>query len=220
MADMAENNDVVIRKFSAKDRVQVRRISCETAFLGAGHDCFCDDEEVLADALTLYFTDYEPESGFVAVSGEGVVGYLIGARDTARMEKIVNSKIVPGLIGKIFRKGLLRRQVNRTFLAHLLLSIFRGEFFAPDVNRQYPAILHINIDAQYRGLHIGTRLIERYVELLREQNIKGVHCGTMSDAAKEFFRKQGFSVLSTGRRTYLRYCLGKIVPFYLLGKRL
>ena len=217
---MAENKNIFIRKFCAEDRAQVRRIGVETAFLGTGYECFCDDEEVLADALTLYFTDYEPESAFVAVCGEEVVGYLIGARDTVRMEKIVNFKIAPGLITKIFRKGLLLRRGNQRFLSHILLSMFRGEFFAPYVNRQYPAILHINIDAQYRALHIGTWLIEHYVELLREQNIKGVHCGTMSDAAKEFFLRQGFSVLSTGRRTYLRYCLGKIVLFYLLGRRI
>ena len=56
----------LIRPYQKEDRPSVRRISCETAFLDADLHDFFSDEEILADALTLYFTDYEPESCFVA----------------------------------------------------------------------------------------------------------------------------------------------------------
>ena len=78
---MVDKSNIVIRKFNSKDRNGIRGISCDTAFLGKPRTDFFDDDEILADALTLYFTDYEPGSCFVAVYGEKVVGYLVGAKD-------------------------------------------------------------------------------------------------------------------------------------------
>lgn len=58
--------DVSIRKYKAQDRQAIRDICYDTAFLGESASVFFDAKEILADFVTLYFTDYEPESCFVS----------------------------------------------------------------------------------------------------------------------------------------------------------
>ncbi len=208
---------ITVRSFQPADREAVRGISTATAFLGRSYADFVTDADVLADALTLYFTDYEPSSCFVAVQDRQVCGYLTGTTNAGGMEKVMRRRIIPGLIEKVIRRGLLLENGNRQFVWQIIKSGFKGEFFAPDFSRTYPALLHINIDESCRRQHIGTALIAAYLELLRKERIPGVHCGTMSGAAKQFFEKNGFRVLFSGRRSYLRYRTGAMVPYYVMG---
>ncbi len=80
--------DFVIRPYQGKDREAIRKIAFDTAFMGEPAEVFFTDQEVLADILTDYFTDHEPESLFVAESGGAIVGYLLGAKDSARVSRI------------------------------------------------------------------------------------------------------------------------------------
>lgn len=210
--------DIIVRKYNREDKAWVRRISCETAFLEEPSKNFFDDDELLADALTLYFTDYEPKSCFVAVLENTVVGYLTGAVNIKTMNKVFRIRILPKLMARLLSRGVLFRRNSRKFLFHLLSSFRNGEFALPDFAEQYPATLHININQDYRGLKIGSRLIGSYLDFLKQRNIKGVHFGTMSEGAKNFFVNQGFAILHQGKRTYLKYLLNKDAPYYVLGK--
>ena len=135
----------VIRKYNSRDRSAVRRICCETALMGEPSAIFFDDDEIFADALTAYFTDYEPESCFVAEYGNKVIGYLLGAKDVRRMDKIFADKIAMPLLIKALRRGALIRKKNVKFLSRVLLSLVKGEFKGPAFSKDYPATLHINI---------------------------------------------------------------------------
>ncbi|HTY45047.1 MAG TPA: hypothetical protein VMD52_03535 [Patescibacteria group bacterium] len=210
---------IVIRKYAPQDRQAVRRICCETALMGEPSDAFFDGDEVFADALTAYFTDYEPQSCFVAERAHDVVGYLLGAKDSGRMDSISASRITLPLCMKSLRQGTLFRRKNAAFLFHVFLSFLKGEFRAPVFSRDYPAVLHINIRKGCRAEGTGTKLISAYLDYLKKQAVKGVHLATMSDAAGLFFRKQNFQLLFQGRRSYFRYFLGKDIPFYIYGMR-
>jgi GNAT superfamily N-acetyltransferase len=210
--------DIAIRKFEATDRQEVRRISCETAFLGQARGIFIEDNEILADALTVYFTDYEPDYCFVAVDNGRVIGYLTGTKDVRSMRRVFNRKIILPLVVKALCRGSLFKRSARQFLTHVMISFLKGEFCEPDFSGQYPAILHINIADGFRGRGIGSGLIGRYLDFLRGNGIRGVHLGTLSDAAKGFFIKSGFTVLFKGKRSYFRYRLSEDVPYYVLGK--
>lgn len=212
--------DIQIRGFEPRDRAAVRRISCETSFLQEDRRLFLDNDEVLADALTLYYTDYEPGSCFVAVAAGRVVGYIIGTLDVHRMETVVSGKIWPGLIWKALRRGLFCRLRVWRLLFHVVTSALKGEFRAPHFAAQYPGMLHINIDQDHRGKEIGRKLIERYLSHLREHHVDGVHFGSMSEKAKEFFLRSGFKLLHVSQRSYLKYRTGEIFPFYILGMKM
>lgn len=211
---------VSIRGFLPQDREDLRRISCENAFPGIKPGAVFSDDEVLADALTLYYTDYEPQSCFVAVADNRVVGYIIGTKDVPTMEHISSKKIFPRLIWKALRRGDFLNIGNLKFIFYCLRSACRGEFFIPDFSKKFPAMLHIGIESGYRQAGIGSRLIKTYEAYLKEQGISGVHFGTFSEGAKDFFVKMGFMVLAQGRRSYLKPYLSKEVNFYIFGKQL
>ena len=64
-------NILTIRPFRASDRAAVRRLCCQTGFLGTPIDPVYEDRELFADFLTTYYTDHEPESSFVLeIEGE------------------------------------------------------------------------------------------------------------------------------------------------------
>ena len=52
---------------------------------------------------------------------------------------------------------------------------------------------------------------------LKEKGVRGLHFGTFSEEAKNFFLKSGFTVLFQGKRTYLESYLGKELNFYVFG---
>jgi ribosomal protein S18 acetylase RimI-like enzyme len=217
---MRNSPTISIRKFDRDDREDVRRISCDTAFLGEPLGFCFDDDEILADALTLYFTDYEPGSCFVAVQEDKVIGYVIGTKNLRIMQRIFSTKVMLRLFAKAVRKGALFRRNARRFMLHAMMSLLKGEFSTSGFSSGYPATLHINVDRNHRGGKIGTELMEHYLKFLRSEGTAGVHVSTMSEGAKSFFEKLGFGVLLVGKRSYLRYCLGRDLPFYVLGKKL
>jgi len=212
--------DYVIRKFESKDRTAVRRISCETTFLEYPRNLIFDDDEVLADALTLYFTDYEPESCFVAVKDGRVAGYLIGSTNVIEMNRISNSKIIKPLFIKAVRRGVFFKRHNLKYLFYIFNSSLKGEFYMPNFKEEFPATLHINLIKEFRGKGLGEKLVVTYLNFLNEEGVRGLHLGTFSEGARDFFLKMGFTVLFQGKRTYLKPYLGEEINFYVFGRKL
>jgi len=213
-------SDVLIRSYRKEDKPSIREISFETAFLGHPADVFFTDQEILADTLTLYFTDHEPESCIVAEADGGVVGYLTGAKNASTLNRIFLLNILP----RLFLKALLRRTFfdtqNRAFAFRCLKSYFKGEFQMPDFSRDYPATLHINIRQGFRGQGVGARLMDAYLQYLASEKVAGVQLSTMSSEAAVFFQSQGFEVLGQRPRSYFRTLLGKDIVVMTLGKRI
>src|SRR5712671_5549769 len=77
---MDDASQYSIRSYQASDRVAVRKLCCETGFLGSPIDPVFQDRELFADFLTTYYTDHEPESSFVLEIGGELQGYLLGSR--------------------------------------------------------------------------------------------------------------------------------------------
>lgn len=217
---MPEQSNVEIRKFRTQDRDAVRNIAYVTAFMGEPASVFCEGRDIVSDALTLYFTDYEPQSCFVAQDKGKVIGCLIGAKDKISSEKVFSDKIAPRLFRKILASGALLKKKNIVFILRLLCSIIKGEFRMPDVVSEYPATFHINIEQDFRGQDIGSRLITAYLDYLKQERVTGVHLATMSSGAAEFFSRQGFHLLYSGKRSYFRHILHKDVPLYIYGKKI
>src|ERR1700730_16957069 len=78
-----ETNDhqpFIIRSYRRSDRAAVRKLCCETGFLGEPIDPVYEDRQLFADFLTTYYTDWEPESSFVVEMDGDICGYLLGSR--------------------------------------------------------------------------------------------------------------------------------------------
>ncbi|MBI5873091.1 MAG: GNAT family N-acetyltransferase [Candidatus Omnitrophica bacterium] len=210
---------VTIRPYQKNDREIVRTIAWETAFMGGPGSLFFGDKEILADFLTLYFTDHEPQSCFVAEDEAGeVVGYILGATDTKVLNSLFFSKIFPKLLLKAFFRGTFFAGKNLRFLWSVSLSFIKGELRVPDFSCKYPATLHINLKQGARRQGVGAGLMQVYLSYLAEKKIAGVHMAAMSDKGVSFFKKEGFLVLYQGRRSYFRHLLKKDLDVFVFGR--
>ncbi|MFA5100573.1 MAG: GNAT family N-acetyltransferase [Candidatus Omnitrophota bacterium] len=211
---------VVIRKFLPRDRSKVRNIAWNTAFMGNSAAAFFEDEEFLSELLTGYFTDFEPESCFVAESGNEVVGYLLGCRDSRILDRVSAVSLAPRLLKELIARNILFHAKNLRFGWNMLKSLLLGELAAPDFSAEYPATLHINIQEGFRHSGTGSRLMAAYLAYLKEYNVKGVRLATYSPAAGEFFHKNGFALLFSKRRTYFRNIIDSEVNVFIYAKKL
>jgi len=212
--------DAVIRPYREEDRVAVRNIAWETALWGEPAGRFFSDKEIFADFLTLYFTDHEPESCWVAEAEGKVAGYLIGAVNSKRLERVFLRKIFWHLCLRSMIRGTFLNGKNSRFLFLSGRSFWRGEFRAPDFTKDYPATLHINLGKDFRGCGIGERLMAAYNAYLAKNNIPGVQLSTMSEKGAAFFKKQGFVVLHSGLRSYFSDLGYNPVFCLIMGKRI
>ncbi len=211
---------MIIRLFEEKDRPDVREIAWKTAFMGQPASVFFEDKEVLCDLLTRYFTDYEPQSSFVAESEGRVVGYVIGALDARHLKRVFILRMLLPLLLKALARGTFLTKKNILFLRGFLVSFFKGELSAPDFSGGYPATLHINLDDAQRRFGTGGALMAAFLELLREKKVAGVHMATMSEAGASFFKKQGFTAVYVGRRSYFRDALGRDISVSIFAKKI
>jgi GNAT superfamily N-acetyltransferase len=212
---------LIIRPYRQSDRQAVRQIVWDTAFIGEPADKFFSGEEILADFLTCYFTDHEPQSCFVAESSGRVVGYLIGAKNASSMEAFFCHKILPKLLLKVLLRGIFIRKKNLILAWNFLRSFVVGEFQMPDnILKPYPATMHINLAEGFRGQGAGAKLVSAYLDYLKAAKISGVFLATSSDKAKDFFRRQGFGLIFEGRRSYYRHITANDTPVYIFAKKL
>jgi ribosomal protein S18 acetylase RimI-like enzyme len=214
---MTLNHDIKIRKYMNNDREAVRRISCDTAFLGEPAENFFEGRDFIADFLTAYYTDYESQSCFIAEVNSNVAGYLIGTTDENKMIKTFFFKILPKTFFKSFFKGTFIKKKNIIFLWWNIYSFFRGQFFPAVELKNYPALLHINFSAEYRDKGLGSILLKAYLDYLNCEKVSGVHLTTHSEKASRFFEKNSFKLLLKTKRSYYRGVLHKDIGYYYLG---
>jgi ribosomal protein S18 acetylase RimI-like enzyme len=212
--------EITIRTFKAQDKEEVRTIAWQTAFVGSPGSSYFSDPEIMSDFLTRYFIDIEPQSAFVAEAENKVVGYLMGACSADAMNRAIQARIAPGLFLKALARGVFFRKKNLIFLGKIFMSFLKGEFRTPDIFKEYPAVLHINIKEGFRHLGIGARLIDAYLSYLRQKKVAGVCLATMSEDARLFFEKNGFFLIHQGRRSYFKYLLKRDLSIYIFAKKL
>jgi ribosomal protein S18 acetylase RimI-like enzyme len=169
----------------------VREIACETGYMGEPAAWYWRDAVSFADAWSGYYTDHEPESAFVAVEGDSVVGYLVGCLDTARAPspRVAITRLM-------LRRQLLLRPGTAGFFWRSIwdtlgdASVPSGELSDP----RWPSHLHINLLRAARGHGAGRGLVDAWLDRLRQLGSPGCHLGTLAEntGAIRFFRSLGF----------------------------
>jgi len=209
-----------VRPYQPADRALVRWICAETGFLGEPQEKVVLDREVFTDMWSAYWTDREPESGFVAECEGRVVGYLLGCVDTDRYERVFNQEMARPLLWKALRRGFFLRGKNPGYIYRMVRSLRRGEFKAPmrAIKHEYPAHLHMNIaPPEFRGRGLGQALLRAYLDYLRARGVKGLHLGTTShnQQAVPFYLAAGFQEIFRSRITCYDHAVPD-PPVYLL----
>lgn len=186
-------NDVKIEKYAPEHRDAVHRICFDTGFGGDSMAPFFDDAALFGDVLVSYYTDYIPEHAWVLTSGGETVGYFLGCLDSASCNETTTREIYPRIM-----RSLLAGKYNlggRTlgYVTRSIEALMTDELRTAPLEL-YPAHLHVNLLPDFRRGGIGRRLIDMYIEYLRERDVPGLHLGTSTVHRRgvPFYRKLGF----------------------------
>lgn len=190
------DSDLVIRPYFPDDREELLRIGADTAFFGAPIEAYMEDRNAFLDAFYAYYTDLEPEHTWVASANGKVVGFLTGCVDTRKRDREFLRVVLPTLAGNVLRGKYHFGKLSLQYFTGLIGSLIHGEFTRVDL-KSFPAHLHINVEAPWRGNKLGQRLMEAYLTQLRALGIAGVHLDTTSvnEAACRLYEKLGFRLL-------------------------
>jgi ribosomal protein S18 acetylase RimI-like enzyme len=195
--------DLHVRPFQAGDRADLFRIGADTANYGGPIEAYLDDRNLFLDLFYRYYTDYEPEHSWIAEVDRLAVGFLTGCTDTQRSERVTRKELVPGVIRSLLRGKYRLGWKTLRYAARIGLQALRGEMTEVDL-AVYPAHLHINMDAHYRGLGLGRRLIEAYILQLKQLGVPGVHLMTTSlnVAACILYERMGFQLVDARKTSF------------------
>jgi len=213
--------ELQIRPYEPRDRAALRQICCDTADAGQPVEKFFPNREVFADLLTNYYTEFEPQSTFVADNGGEVVGYTTGCLDTKRFLRTMKRRIVPAIFFKALVRGVLwHPQTVRLLRANLGLWLKSGHRTGPALD-DYPAHLHVNVRQGFRGQKVGQRLVEKFCQRALAAAVRGVHAGVSAEnaQARHFFQGLGFVELHREARMRKPDGSGDILYTILYGKR-
>ena len=189
-----------IRPCHPHDRPRLQEICYRTGYSGetlAGR-CLFQDPTLFFLLFGAHYLHFQPRYCFSALVDTRVVGYIVATDDTCRQ--------LTDYIRTIWRRARLRQLQTRhrptaAFARNVLTSqredhrtAHRNPFY-----RDWPAHLHINIDAGFQRRGIGTMLMTALTDALRAAGIRGLHLRTSSHYRKAvpFYHKYGFELLSS-----------------------
>lgn len=157
-----------------------------------------------------------PHWTYAAVDGDEVVGYLTGCPDSAIFYRQRTWRCsIPLLIqiglGRYRNSSDARNFARRTLRMEKSVAPRFSPGVTQQLDRAYPAHLHINVDERHRQRGIGRRLVESYLADLRFQSVAGVHLFCGADPLG-FYHSLGFEVIETANSA--------TATVFLLGLRL
>lgn len=169
----------LIRPYRAEDRDAVRRICFDTALLGESIADQYRDFESLADILTSYYTDKEPESQLVAEQDGRVVGYLLACRDVARVTSPFVIAIRHMLLrGVCFRPGTMRFYWRSFIDLFLCLVTTKRPHLDPKL---YSSHTHTNFARGFRGGGISTEMHAHLFDRLKADGVRGMQAEVIAE---------------------------------------
>ena len=196
---MKDEKVFTIRSYRASDRDAVRRLCCETGFLGEPIDPVYEDRELFADFLTTYYTDKEPESSFVLETAGVIRGYLLGSRKPLWNQFYSFRQNI-----RLFLRALWRYprydERSRRFIRWMISHGWREVPAAP---RRTPHF-HINLLADARKMSTTRALMSAYLSYLYrcgEKHVYGQIVTFESRRGEKMFERYGFKVMNRAEIT-------------------
>lgn len=206
---------VEIRKFKKSDENDILNICYRTGYMGedlTGKNLF-NDIKLFGYLFCLYYLNYETEHCFVAVDkndSDRIIGYIIGTSDSKRQEFQFVLKMGWRIVLRLFFVTLW---IYPQCFWILLTFIFRVgvrymspffKFGPKNLYDEYPAHLHINILPEYQRYGVGSKLIEKFEQHMRENKVLGIHLRTSNQNYKAlpFYSKLGYNKLFENNITF------------------
>ncbi|HUE62112.1 MAG TPA: hypothetical protein VMO04_03215 [Chthoniobacterales bacterium] len=196
---MSAEKPFTIRSYRKTDRDAVRKLCCQTGFLGMPIDPVYEDRQLFADFLTTYYTDWEPESSFVVEIDGQIRGYLLGSRKPIKNQLYSFWQNV-SLFVKALTRYFLYNTSSRRFVRWVLVH---GPREVPAAPRRVPHF-HINLLPDARKMSTTRALMSAYLSYLYrcgEKRVYGQIVTFESRRGEQMFERYGFKVLNRAEIT-------------------
>ena len=193
-----------IRPFRPGDEPALADICLKTADAGADATGLLDDDDLWAEIFVLPYAARHPEFAFVVeTDDERVVGYVVGAPDSAAFEDWFQTEWWPRFAERWPKPqgDPLPMSVSRQDGIVRYAYARRGG--AQPFGDAYPAHLHIDLLPETQGQGLGRRLIETLEAALRDAGVRGLHLVASADntGAIAFYPRVGFDPLPSPEGT-------------------
>lgn len=182
---------MLIRPAVADDRDALYDICLRTGDAGSDATALYRDPELIGAIWAGPYLALEPDLSFVAVGEAGVVGYVLGAADTAAFEAACERRWWPALR---LRWPEPSAAEAASADGRLIDRIHHPPATPATVLVEFPAHLHINLLPSGQGRGAGGRLVATLLEALRDRGVEGVHLGVgrRNERAIGFYEHLGF----------------------------
>lgn len=182
---------VVIREATKQDEGALTRICLLTADAGKSAEHLHDFPELPGLVYAVPYVNLPTTWGFVLEdeANNGVVGYILGSRDTRAFEAYAHEHWWPPLAEKY--PPSIATKPGDIYYTNLL----RNMHTAPQSNIDFsPAHLHIDILPAFQQKGLGTKLIRTAVQYLKEEGLEGIWLGLdpRNTGARLFYERLGF----------------------------
>jgi len=209
----------IVRHFKPTDREAVRRICCETGFLGNPVDPLFEDRELFADYLTRYYTDCEPDSAMIYEESGVVKGYIIGSRLQKKQARFDMWHNVWLALRGGWRYFTRYNEASKKFIRWVITDARKQVPFTPPGLAHF----HVNLLPESRGLAVVRVVIDQYLRYLVSVGETGVF-GQMVVYEKRrgelFFARYGFRVVDVKEVTKYRDLTDQKVYLFTVVKDL
>jgi ribosomal protein S18 acetylase RimI-like enzyme len=185
-----------IRMFRPGDEAACYHVCLQTGDHGKdGEPFYREDPDALGRIYVGPYLRFAPELALILEDEQGVCGYSLGAFDSKKFYHQYETRWRPELAEQFPEPTGDKSTWSRIDEAHHLYH--HPDYFCPDPYDLYPSHLHIDLTERAQGKGHGRKIIQRLLELLREQGSVGVHLGMSitNDPAYGFYRTLGFEEL-------------------------
>jgi ribosomal protein S18 acetylase RimI-like enzyme len=186
-----------IRPFRADDLDALYRIALATGDGGADAGGLYHDPKLLGHIYAAPYAMLCPETVFVAEDDDRVAGYIAGAADTRTFEARTEAAWWPDL-RVVYRDPANIPRNDWTPDQRRINTIHHPPRAPQAITSAYPSHLHINLLPALRGRDVGRRLMDRWLQAIRQLGSPGAHLavGRTNTRAIRFYTAYGFRELS------------------------
>ncbi|GIW25391.1 GNAT family N-acetyltransferase [Meiothermus sp.] len=183
-----------IRPYAPADLLELYRICLLTGDSGADASHLYKDPDLLGHFYAAPYAVHEPDLTFVLTDQAGVCGYVLGCRDSEAFAAWMEAEWLPPLR----QRYPLPPEGDTSKDAAMIRLIHKG-YMPSSLTREYPAHLHIDLLPRAQGQGQGRKLMEVFLNRLRELGVPGVHLGVgrRNVGAVAFYERMGFVCLQT-----------------------
>ena len=182
----------VVRPYRSEDLEGLYRVCFLTGDAGNDATGQFADESLLGHVYAGPYGIFEPELAFVLDDDGEVVGYVLGALDTAAFDARLEAEWWPDLRARYPEGSGSTAPGHRD--NEIIAAIHHRIHMPPAITDGHPSHLHIDIVAGAQGHGHGRQLMEALLDALRARSSPGVHFGVAwtNERAHGFYRHLGF----------------------------